>query len=247
MAKNTISVLERLKKDSFKKKDEPIQTIKKEYEIIVTEKEEIHSFDKTFDYSIINDIKMREDLMDYEKQLHLAKSSYHSKAGEILLEANEKYANNKNGNFGLWLDHLKVGRKNAERLINRFKFIKNYCTTEDLKLYFESLPLSLTYEVSAPTADKILIEAVLSKEITTRKKYIEIKKSLIEQSKSLNSLIQSKDIVKQFKRLNNNLSYFLEVKLQEAKLDTEKAQRVYSKIEALNEELLNLLEEIKES
>ncbi|MGL5427012.1 MAG: hypothetical protein ACRDAS_03780, partial [Cetobacterium sp.] len=192
MAKSNInlSVMDRLKKAEFKEKNpekkfEEILIIeKKEYEIVAVEKEEIDFSEKKFNYDLIEESQMKIDLQDYEQRLHRKKNCYHTDLGEILAEANEKYSNNKNGFFGAWLEHLGFNRRTAERLICRWKFIVTNCRNINDKEYFESLPLSLTYEVSSPNAKEELVNAVLSKKITTRKEFLEMKKNLFEEKKS---------------------------------------------------------------
>ncbi|WP_297598387.1 hypothetical protein [uncultured Cetobacterium sp.] len=233
------SVLDRLKKDSFKKKEELKDSIEsKEFEITVIENDFLSTNELLFNYDDIQDDEMKSDLIKYESLLNLVKSQYHSKAGEILLEANEKYASNKTGTFGIWLEHIKVGKKSAERLINRFRFLKTNCLSLEDQAYFESLPLSLTYEVSSPNANQDLVKAVLSKQIKTRKEYISLKEGLVSNKNSNQNL---NNIEKLFNKLNSNISTLIENKIETSSLDSIKAKAVYNKIETLNNEIKSLL------
>lgn len=244
MINKKINVLDRLKQDSFKKKESSAkQNIEsKEFEITVVEKDFLSDNKVMFNYEDIHDLEMKNDLLKYESLLNLAKSNYHTKAGEILAEANEKYANHKNGTFIVWLEHMKIGKKSAERLINRFKFIKNNCLTSEDQLYFETLPLSLTYEISAPNADKELVNAVLNRQIKTRKDYIILKNTLKNDTPKVSEF---DSIEKLFNKLNSNISSLIENKVESATLDSNKAKTVYEKIELLNKEIKNLLVEIE--
>ncbi|MBC2854684.1 hypothetical protein [Cetobacterium sp. 2G large] len=244
MINKKINVLDRLKQDSFKKKESPVkQNIEsKEFEITVIEKDFLPDNEVLFNYEDIQDLEMKNDLLKYESLLNLAKSNYHTKAGEILNEANEKYANHKNGTFSIWLEHMKIGKKSAERLINRFKFIKNNCLTSEDQFYFETLPLSLTYEISAPNANKDLINAVLNKQIKTRKEYIILKNTLKNESPKVSEF---DSIEKLFNKLNSNIFTLIENKVESSTLDSNKAKTVYEKIELLNKEIKSLLIEIE--
>ncbi|MDX8337326.1 MULTISPECIES: hypothetical protein [Cetobacterium] len=244
MTSKKLSVLDRLKQDSFKKKESiPKESISsKEFEITVVEKDFILENDIIFNYDDIHDLEMKKDLLNYETRLNIAKNNYHTKAGEILFEANEKYANNKNGTFGIWLDYMKIGKKSAERLVNRFKFINNNCLTLEEKTYFETLPLSLTYEISSPNANEELINAVMNKQIKTRKEYITLKNTL-KNNISKNSNLGS--IEKLFNKLNLNISNLIETKIESSSLDSNKAKSVYERIELLNKEIKTLLNEIE--
>ncbi|MGL5052712.1 MAG: hypothetical protein ACRC5W_03860 [Cetobacterium sp.] len=244
MVNKKMNVLDRLKQDSFKKKETHLnkQPEIKEFEITVIEKDFLPHTDVFFDYDNIQDLEIKKDLMKYESLLHIAKSNYHTKAGEILEEANNKYSSNKNGTFGVWLDHMKIGKKNAERLINRFRFMKTFCLSIEDEIYFESLPLSLTYEISLPNANKDLVDAVLNKQIKTRKEYISLKdnfKTNVFKESEIDS------IQKLFNKLNLNISTLIENKMESSNLDSTKAKTVYEKIAMLNNEIKTLLSEIE--
>ncbi|MCQ8213081.1 hypothetical protein NON08_11260 [Cetobacterium somerae] len=245
MSNKKINVLDRLKQDSFKKKDssEKKQIVEaKEFEITVIEKDFLPESEIIFNYDDIHDLELKKDLMRYESLLNLAKSNYHTKAGEILSEANEKYANHKNGTFNIWLEHMKIGKKSAERLINRFRFIKNNCLTTEDQLYFETLPLSLSYEISSPNANQELINAVLNKQIKTRKEYISLKNTLKNETPKTSEF---DSIEKLFNKLNSNISTLIENKVESSILDSNRAKTVYEKIELLNKEIKSLLIEIE--
>ncbi|MGL6120322.1 MAG: hypothetical protein ACRC0V_07420 [Fusobacteriaceae bacterium] len=259
MAKPTVNkgVLDRLKKADFKEKEvekkieEVIIIEKKEYEIVAVEKEEINFSEKNFNYDLIEDSQMRIDLQDYEQRLHRKKNCYHTELGEILAEANEKYANNKNGVFGAWLEHLGFNRRTAERLICRWKFIVTNCRNINDKEYFESLPLSLTYEVSSPNAPQELVDAVISKKITTRKEFVEMKKEILEKEfPKVEVQINFELIINEMKNFNekySNMAINIEkIKGLDSKNKVSKAklERVYSKVEKLNKELETLIKEI---
>lgn len=258
MAKPNInlSVMERLKKAEFKEKspeqkiEEVIIVEKKEYEIVAVEKEEIDFSEKKFNYDLIEDSQMRIDLQDYEQRLHRKKNCYHTELGEILAEANEKYANNKNGVFGAWLEHLGFNRRTAERLICRWKFIVTNCRNINDKEYFESLSLSLTYEVSSPNASKELVNAVLSKKITTRKEFVEMKKNLLDEKKSHeiknNATISFENILGEMQAFNNKYRAVTQnIEKIKTSENREKLEKVYSKIEKLNRDVQLLMKEIE--
>ena len=83
MINKKINVLDRLKQDSFKKKESSAkQNIEsKEFEITVVEKDFLSDNKVMFNYEDIHDLEMKNDLLKYESLLNLAKSNYHTKAG----------------------------------------------------------------------------------------------------------------------------------------------------------------------
>ncbi|WP_426710917.1 hypothetical protein [Cetobacterium sp. SF1] len=236
MAKSTINVLEKLKKDSFKKKESSDLVIEKEYKVTFIEEDFTTNSEVVFSYDSIEDIDARNELLFFEKELIKAKNNYHTTAGKILFEANLKYANNKNGCFYSWLEYLKINKKTSERLINRYKFFQKYCSTKELKDYFETLPLSLTYEISSPNADQILIDAVLNKKIQTRKELINLKKNLISLNISKNKFYYD------FEKINKEIYKILNSKASLANYPKE----LVEKIELLNKEISNLILQIRE-
>lgn len=238
MINKKINVLDRLKKESFKKKEIISNIENKEFEIMIVEKESIKLNDVIFDYNSIEDKDMKNDLIKYEQMLLVSKNNYHSKVGAILFEANKKYSHKKNGVFGSWLTHMQIGKKSAERLINRYIFIcNNLFTSEDIS-YFETLPLSLTYEVSTPSAPKDLVTAVLNKKIKTRKEYLNLKSV----SPSIKTDYNSSNINELIFNLNDNLNNL--IKTKDININPEKVEIVCKKITSLNNEILNLLKKI---
>lgn len=242
MTKSKLNIMDKLKNIDFKGKEE---VHPEEYEIIVVEKERIDILEKKFDYSQIEDEAMREDLQRYDGLLHQITNKFYTQMGDILLEANHKYANFKNGIFGTWLEYIGIPKKSAERLINRSKFIATNCRSIEDKEYFETLPLSLSYEVSAPNADPILVEAVLSKRISTRKEFIEMKKDLLE-VEDMDKTVTFENVIGEMKIFNERYMHIASsIEKIRTSHNSSKLSKIYSKIEKMNKELETIIKEME--
>ncbi|AOY76893.1 DUF3102 domain-containing protein [Clostridium formicaceticum] len=78
--------------------------------------------------------------------------------GRELKEAQDKLAQHGYGCFGEWLESIGFKQRNAYRLIERYEklILPNWHNRELL----EDLPVSLTYEISKPSADQELKQKV---------------------------------------------------------------------------------------
>ncbi|MGL4980840.1 MAG: hypothetical protein ACRC40_02785, partial [Fusobacteriaceae bacterium] len=96
-----------------------------------------------------------------------------------------------------------------------------------------------------------LVNAVLSKEITTRKEFVEMKKNLSEEKKSHEikegRTISFENILGEMQAFNNKYATVTKnienIKTAE---NNEQLEKIYSKIEKLNREVEMLMREIEE-
>lgn len=161
---SAINVGDILNKNKEMELDYPISTKKSKYE------EELSLvFSETIDEETMKNIKHGVIL------INKATNESATKIGEVLSGINEEIS--KKG-YGIWrefLSKINVDRNKATRLISRYKFIYKHIDKQEL---IESLPVSLTYEISSPSANQDLVNKVLAGEIKTRKAYIEEIKAL---------------------------------------------------------------------
>lgn len=102
--------------------------------------------------------------------------------GKELKEAQDELAgkNQYDGMFEKWLSSIGFNKVQANRLINRYELVTK---CNDQKEMLEDLPVSLTYEISKPSANKELTEMVLNEEIKTLKQYKELETKLEDEQK----------------------------------------------------------------
>lgn len=99
-----------------------------------------------------------------------------TRIGGILSKAQVRLSGNRyNGVFGKWLEHVGYPRTTAHELIHRYKAVVRIPNAGRREI-FESLPLGLSKQVSAPSAESTPAKAqakaeVLAGDITTGKAY----------------------------------------------------------------------------
>ncbi|MFD2704709.1 hypothetical protein [Salibacterium lacus] len=102
-----------------------------------------------------------------------------TKVGRELKEAQDNLSGSRyDGVFVKWIKFIGMAPQQAYRLIRRYTALTN-CENGDQRELLENLPLSLSYEVTGPSAESTpekaaAKQAVLDGDITTRKEYIEL-------------------------------------------------------------------------
>ena len=115
----------------------------------------------------------------------------YTELGKELYEAQQelsKRGGKHEGVFGKWLQYIGMERRQATRLIQRYKLVIGTNCPEGVNL-IEDLPVSLTYEIARPnsedTPEKAQAKAeVLAGDITTGKAYKERIKELEQQAEA---------------------------------------------------------------
>lgn len=127
-----------------------------------------------FDYEIEDDVI--EYLKDVTFELHKETHNYYSKIGKLLSEAQEKLANNKTGIFRKWFENIGLNKTFVYDNIARYNYIVRL--TDNIKTEkVESLPVSLSYEISKESCPESIRERVIQGEIKTK---AELKKAIKE-------------------------------------------------------------------
>lgn len=129
-----------------------------------------YSFDYDVDEEVINYLK------DVTFELHKETHNYYTKIGKLLSEAQEKLANNKSGIFRKWFENIGLKKDFVYDNIGRYKYIVGL--SDNIKVEkVESLPVTLTYEISKESCPDSIREKVISGEIKTK---AELKRAIKE-------------------------------------------------------------------
>ncbi len=142
---------------------------------------------EAFDYT-----KLESDvavfLQSKAERIQNAVGKAYTEIGRELAEAQERLAshNKYEGVFETWYSSMGFKMQTVYNLINRYKYVLQ--NLEDMP-QIEDLPLSLSYEVSKPSAPKELQQAVLSGDIMTHKEYKEMEAKL-KQTEERNHKLQ---------------------------------------------------------
>ena len=131
-----------------------------------------------FDYSSLeNDTAAA--LRDCETAIRKETAGYFTLIGAKLKEAQELLADHSNGTFEQWYTALGFKRQTVYNLIQRYEFLSSP-TIGGREEAFEALPVTLSYEISKPTAPPELVEKVLDGDITSNAEYKKLKAELDE-------------------------------------------------------------------
>ena len=105
--------------------------------------------------------------------------------GKILYDAQKKLASfHNNGAFAKWIEYIGFSRTSAYNYINRYVAVQNLNSSKEIQA-FESLPKSLTYDISKPSADPELTKKVLNGDIKTHKEYKALEAKLKQREQEL--------------------------------------------------------------
>jgi len=214
----------------------------------IEEKEELDKEQVLEHYNLLELGENNKEVLDFLRnqtfKIHKTTSKAYTQLGEIFYKTQQKLAKQNTGVFEKWLDFIGFNKMSAYRLINRNKMLR---MNEEKKIYIESLPITLSYEISSPSCPEELRQAVLNGEIKTLK--------IFKEQKSLENQNEIKDVTpitfdeikstynKTLKKYRGIKKFFLDEKIDEEK--KLKVKKILGKIENDYEKLYKLLEEEK--
>lgn len=124
-------------------------------------------------------------LKDKETNMRETVSDAYYKLGKELKDAQEELSNNRNGIFQEWYESLGFSKRTVYNYINYHELIVQQLHNKEL---IQSLPKGLAYEIAKKSADPELKQQVLDGDITSHKKYKELKKEKDELERRKNQL-----------------------------------------------------------
>lgn len=129
-----------------------------------------------FDYSVL-DATTKEFLEERANIIYGIQSRSAYEIGKQLARAQEKLSQNRYGCFEEWYRSLGFKKTKAYEYINHYNFIRSQ--SEQLNIEkFEELPSKLQAEMSKPSANPEVNQAVFDGDITTHKEYKELERRL---------------------------------------------------------------------
>ncbi|MGG4217266.1 hypothetical protein ABEW32_03430 [Paenibacillus jamilae] len=139
----------------------------------------MNQLSSVFDYSSLPK-EIADFLKEKENKMNVAVSNAYTEIGQNLKEAQEELSKHGYGCFEEWYTAIGMKKNQVYRLLQRYELIVANCNKRDL---IEDLPISLVHEISKPSANPEAVQAVLNEDITTRKEYLELLKSLKQAQK----------------------------------------------------------------
>lgn len=128
---------------------------------------------KPFNYQSV-DRDTAQYLKEKESNIITIANNTYTAVGRELKDAQDRLSQKGYGCFEEWYTSLGYKKTSVYNLINRFKLIE--CSSVEQTNLLESLPANLTYEISKPSANPELKQAVLGGDIKTHKEYKELER-----------------------------------------------------------------------
>ena len=158
---------------------------------------EIALTENDFDYSLV-DAKTKEFLEERANIIYGIQSKSAYEIGKQLARAQEKLSQNRYGCFEEWYRSLGFKKTKAYEYINYYNFIRSQ--SEQLNVEkFEELPSKLQAEMSKPSANPEVNQAVFNGGVTTHKEYKELERRLKLKDQALEAVKGELERVKQTK------------------------------------------------
>lgn len=158
---------------------------------------EIKLTENDFDYSVL-DTTTKEFLEERANIIYGIQSKSAYEIGKQLARAQEKLSQNRYGCFEEWYRSLGFKKTKAYEYINYYNFIRSQ--SEQLNVEkFEELPSKLQAEMSKPSANPEVNQAVFNGDITTHKEYKELERRLKLKDQALEAVKGELERVKQTK------------------------------------------------
>lgn len=143
-----------------------------------------------FDYSVL-DVTTKEFLEERANIIYGIQNKSAYEIGKQLAQAQEKLSAKGYGCFEEWYRGLGFKTTKAYEYINHFKFVSSQ--NEETKIeMFERLPKALQAQISKPSANPEVNQAVFDGDIKTRKEYKELENKL-KLSQQANELLKNEN------------------------------------------------------
>lgn len=175
-------------------------------------------------------------------KIHTITSKAYTELGKILFETQKELSNNKIGIFEAWYTELGFNKRQVYRWINRYEFILRQNGT--IKTLVESLPISLSYELTNPMCSEELRNQILNNEIKNLKDFYEKQKNLQLENvvpELLNVEENFENDIKVFKKNFNKFNKIINENFD--KISKEKKENLTKEIEFLNKKIEKILKE----
>lgn len=145
-----------------------------------------------FDYSLV-ETKTAQNLKALSNQLDGIYQNYSVAVGEVLFKAQQELSSYGTGTFGQWVESNKISKSNAYNYINAYKFVQQLDKPEKKEI-FSKQPQRLKNEMSKPSANPEVNQAVFNGEIKTHEEYKRLERQL-KLSQQANELLRGENEV----------------------------------------------------
>ena len=143
-----------------------------------------------FDYSLVK-TETAQKLKALSNQLDGIYQNYSVVVGEVLYKAQQELASYDDGTFQKWVSSKGISKSNAYNYINSYRLVQNLDNPKEKEIFLQQ-PKSIQYEMSKPSANPEVNQAVFNGDITTHKEYKELENKL-KLSKQANRLLRDEN------------------------------------------------------
>nr|UWG27001.1 MAG: uncharacterized protein family UPF0137 [Bacteriophage sp.] len=212
-----------------------------------------------FDYSLV-DVKTKEFLEERANIIYGIQSKSAYEIGKQLARAQEKLSQNRYGCFEEWYRSLGFKKTKAYEYINHYNFIRSQ--SEQLNIEkFEELPSKLQAEMSKPSANPEVNQAVFDGDVKTHKEYKELERRLKLKEQALEAVkgelertrlvkptekVIEKEVIPEDYKATQELNKKLLAKNKELSDSEQAANERVQFIESQLKELMNQRQEVDE-
>ena len=143
-----------------------------------------------FDYSLV-ETETAQKLKALSNQLDGIYQNYSVVVGEVLYKAQQELASYDNGTFQKWVASNGISKSKAYNYINSYRLVQNLDNPREKEIFLQQ-PKSMQYEMSKPSANPEVNQAVFDGDITTHKEYKELERQL-KLSRAANDSLKEKN------------------------------------------------------
>lgn len=158
---------------------------------------EITLTENDFDYSLF-EAETAHKLKALSNQLDGIYQNYSVAVGEVLFKAQQVLSNYGNGTFGRWVESNRISKSNAYNYINAYRFVQQLDEPKEKEI-FSKQPQRLKNEMSKPSANPEVNQAVFDGDVKTHKEYKELERRLKLKDQALEAVKGELERVKQTK------------------------------------------------
>ena len=144
-----------------------------------------------FDYSLV-ETETAQKLKALSNQLDGIYQNYSVVVGEVLYKAQQELASYDNGTFQKWVASKGISKSNAYNYINSYRLVQNLDNPKEKEILLQQ-PKSMQYEMSKPSANPEVNQAVFNGDITTHKEYKELEHQL-KLTQQSNELLRDENV-----------------------------------------------------
>lgn len=129
-----------------------------------------------FDYSLVSK-ETTEKLQALSNQLDGIYQNYSVVVGEVLYKAQQELASYDNGTFQKWVASKGISKSNAYNYINSYRLVQQLDNPKEREIFLKQ-PQRIKNEMSKPSANPEVNQAVFDGDIKTHKAYKELERQL---------------------------------------------------------------------